>query len=71
MPKPSGMLPAAKDTPINLGVQRSSTNLKEAENLGEEAKAVADRYSNQQFQNSKHGLFKKTADDHPIESMWS
>lgn len=69
--KQLGVLPMGKNTPVNVGVQRSSVDLKEAENVGEQAKSIADRYSNQQFQNSKHGLFKKTAEDHPVESMWN
>jgi len=35
-----GVMPLGKDTPFNVAVQRPTVNIKEAENVAEEAAAV-------------------------------
>jgi hypothetical protein len=55
--------------PINVALQRPTVNLKEAENIGEQAKAVSDRVSGDGFRFSRHGTLgpaKPTA----LEKAW-
>jgi hypothetical protein len=55
--------------PINVAVQRPTVNLKEAENVGEQAKAVGNKISGEGFRFSRHGTLgpaKPTA----IEKAW-
>jgi len=71
MAKLQQQLPAAKDTPLNVGVQKSEANIREAENMGEEAATAAQRYKDATVRFSKHGTFFGKANDHPVEKMWS
>lgn len=66
MAKAPQVLPAGKDQPINVGVQRESVNLKEAENVAAQAKAAIRQPQAPVF--AKHGTFWQTP--HPISSAW-
>lgn len=55
MAKIPGTLPLAKDTPVNVAVQRPTVNLRESENVNEQAAAVANRNNPEGFRFSKHG----------------
>jgi hypothetical protein len=54
---------AGNDSKINVAVQRPTVNLREAENVGEQAAAAA-RVNEPPFRFSKHGTFGKTV-THP------
>jgi hypothetical protein len=58
-------LPLAKDTPVNVAVKRPSVNLKEAENVGEQASAATHQ---KQPMFSKHGTYWPTP--HPIDAAY-
>lgn len=47
-------LPLGKDTPMNVAVQRPTVNVKEAENVGEQAAAVV---KPEGFRFYSHGTF--------------
>ena len=53
---------------INVAVQRPTVNVKESENLGEEAKAAA-RHSGEGLRFAKHGTFGPPAKQ-GIDSLW-
>lgn len=54
---------------MNLAVKRPTVNVKEAENQGEEANALARHFSaDQQTRFSKHGTFQVTP--HPLEQAY-
>jgi len=53
MAKAPGQLPLGKDTPMNVAVQRPTVNVREAENVGEQAAAAV--HSDSAFRFSKHG----------------
>lgn len=58
-------LPLGKDTPVNVAVKRPNVNLKESENVGEQAAAAVHA---KQPRFSKHGTYWPTA--HPIEAAY-
>lgn len=55
MAKIAGSLPLGKNTPLNVAVQRPTVNMREAENLNEQAAAVANRNNPEGFRFSRHG----------------
>jgi len=71
MAKLMQQLPAGKDQPINIGVQPKDPNIKAAENSGEQAASLAQRYKNDTVRFSKHGtFFGKDTDRHPLSDAW-
>lgn len=58
-------LPLGKDTPVNVAVKRPTVNLKESENVGEQA-AAAVRQKRPVF--AKHGTYWPSP--HPIEAAY-
>jgi len=72
--KAVGKFPLGKSEKFSVAVQRPSVNLKEAENLGEQAAAAAHSEpanANVYTGISKHGTFSATSKGHMLESMWS
>lgn len=69
MARLQGQLPSTPEK-FNVAVQRPNVNVKESENVGEQAKAEARRYSNEQFKFSKHGTFPNGPDEHPVNEMF-
>jgi hypothetical protein len=67
--KNKGILPIGPTgvAPANVAVQRPTVNIKEAENLGEQA--VAASHVHPEIRMSKHGAFGKPV-SHPVEQMW-
>lgn len=63
----------ASDTKINVAAQRPTVNIKEAENVGEEATAAARHYKEQSdtVRFSKHGKFAQPVDAHPVTDAWN
>ena len=55
--------------PINVAVQRPTTNLREAENLGEEAQAAAHTNTETGFRFSRHGTLGP-AKPTELEKAW-
>jgi hypothetical protein len=53
----------------NVAVQRPTVNLKEAENLGEQAEAAA-RTTQPGVRFGKHGTFFGPSPVHPVEALW-
>lgn len=61
---PSNTPIQAEGGPVNVAVQRPTVNLKEAENVGEQASAEAQRYSAPKVVFSKHGMkYMRTTHD--------
>jgi hypothetical protein len=56
-------LPLGRDTKINVALQRPTVNIKEAENVGEQAAAVAHTNPSPSF--SKHATFGPKQVTHP------
>jgi len=56
MQKPQGNFPLGKSEKINVAAQRLTVNTKEAENVGEQAAAAADKAA-PPVTFSKHGTF--------------
>ena len=69
MPSPKGNFPIGKSEKINVALQRPTVNVKEAENVGEQAEAAA-RASQPQVQFSKHGTMPGYKPVHPVEEFW-
>lgn len=66
--KNKGTLPLGPSgPPVNVAVQRPTVNVKEAENLGEQAKAVSGHPAGTVF--AKHGTFGPPV-NHGIDSLW-
>lgn len=64
MTKPHGAFPLAQQSgPINVALQRPTVNLKEAENVAEEAAATA--HSEPSLTLSKHATFGPKQVTHP------
>lgn len=62
-------LPIKQDN-VNIAVKRPSPVIKEAENQGEEANALAQRFRNDQgMRFSKHGTFPM-GNSHPLEEAF-
>ena len=61
-------MPLGKSEKINVAVQRPTVNLKEAENIGEQADAAA-RASAPEVKFSKHGTFGPSP-AHPVADLW-
>lgn len=66
--KLKGTLPI-KPSNVNIAVKRPTVNVKEAENVGEQAAASADKYS-QGLRLSKHATFGPSV-PHPLEQAFS
>lgn len=71
MAGPKGNFPLGKSEKFNVSVQRPSVNLREAENLGEEASAASRNATGAPAGFSKHGTFSPTPQEHLVEKMWS
>ena len=69
MPKPQGNFPLGKSEKFNVAVQRSSVNLKEAENQGEQAMAAA-RTVAPPVRFSKHGTFPGGNPAHSVMDLF-
>jgi hypothetical protein len=70
MAKLRGQFPLGNEK-INVAAQRSVPNIREAENVGEQASTLAQRYKNDVPRFSKHGtFFGKATTDHPIQDAW-
>jgi hypothetical protein len=66
--KAKGVMPVGPSGgPANVAVQRPTVNIKEAENLGEQA--VATTHARQDFTFAKHGTFGKP-NRHMIQDMF-
>lgn len=68
MAKPQGNFPIGKSTKINVAVQRPNVNLKESENVGEQAQAELDRFKRNPVTFSRHGTMAYTP--HPIDAAY-
>lgn len=64
--KPVGFGPSEK---INVAVQRPTVNVKEAENVSEQASAATQGMKNQPLQFSKHATFGPPK-AHPLEAAF-
>jgi hypothetical protein len=72
--KAAGKFPLGRSEKFNVAVQRPSVNVREAENLGEQAAAAAHSEpanANVYTGISKHGTFSPTPKEHLIEGMWN
>ena len=67
MAKVESNIPLGQSEKINVAVQRPTVNVKEAENVGEQA-AAANRANLPQVQFLKHGTLM--AKPHPLESAF-
>ena len=66
--KSTPQLPIGREK-VNVAVQRPTVNIKEAENLGEQAVASS-MAKPEPVRFSKHGVFGPSP-VHPVENMWS
>ena len=57
-----------KDEPVDVALQRPTSNIREAENVGEQASAAAGKDA-PPVRFSKHGTFGANP-AHPVESLW-
>jgi len=68
--RPVPIPPIGRSEKTNVALQRPTVNLREAENLGEEAVAAASHIAKPELRFSKHGTFFATPAEHVIEKAW-